>query len=122
VKEFYRWAFLNTRVYDPIDEEELEEYVEKFEETHGWKLEPGFGNANCLRLTLGQVNMVHRSLACIWCIYKISNARERLYVADPLEKLSRQHEALENKLSCFPSTSIVQISILQPLKRKYDFS
>jgi hypothetical protein len=63
VKEFYRWAFLNTGVYDPIDEEELEEYVDKFEETHGWKLEPGFGNAHCLRLTLDQVDMVHRSLA-----------------------------------------------------------
>jgi hypothetical protein len=63
VKEFYRWAFLNTGVYDPMDEEELEEYVEKFEETHGRKLDPGFGNAISLRLTLDPVDMVHRSLA-----------------------------------------------------------
>jgi hypothetical protein len=68
VKEFYRWAFFNTGVYDPIDDLELDEYVTKFETTHNWKLEPGYGNATCLRLTLDPVDMVHRSL--LW--YSVS--------------------------------------------------
>jgi hypothetical protein len=63
VKEFYRWAFLNTGVFDPIDEVELEEYVKKFEECSGRKIEPGLGSAKCLRLTLDKVDMAHRSLA-----------------------------------------------------------
>jgi hypothetical protein len=63
VKEFYRWALLNTGVVDPRDEAELEEYVHTLEERTGWKMEPGFGRAKCLRPTLDKVEMAHRSLA-----------------------------------------------------------
>ncbi|KAH7146817.1 hypothetical protein B0J13DRAFT_595239 [Dactylonectria estremocensis] len=51
VKDFYRWAFLNTREPDLTYDEELEEY-----------LEPGRGNAKCLSLTLDKVEILHRSL------------------------------------------------------------
>lgn len=47
-------------VYD----EELEEYIAEMEKLLGRKLEPGRGNAQCLRLTLDKVEMLHRSL--IW--------------------------------------------------------
>jgi hypothetical protein len=73
VKEFYRWAFLDTGDYDATDDEELDEYVRKYEETHGLKIEPGYGNAKCLRLTLDPVDMVHRSLAWYLVIHPVSN-------------------------------------------------
>jgi len=63
VKDFYRWAFLNSKTSTSFEEAELEEYVDKFEEYSGLKIEPGYGSAKCLRLTLDPVDMVHRSLA-----------------------------------------------------------
>lgn len=64
VKEFYRWALLNTAEPDPAYDEELEYYVGEMEKSLGRILEPGRGNAKCLRLTLDNVEMLHRSL--IW--------------------------------------------------------
>lgn len=49
---------------DPAYDEELEEYTRETEELLGRKFEDGRGNAKCLRLTLEQVDMLHRSL--IW--------------------------------------------------------
>lgn len=62
VKEFFRWAFLNTGEPDIEDDEELEEYTKEIEKLLGRKIEIGRGNAKCLRLTLGNVDMLHRSL------------------------------------------------------------
>lgn len=62
VKEFFRWAFLNTRVPNTVDDEELDEYVKEMEKLLGRRIEPGRGNAKCLRLTLENVDMLHRSL------------------------------------------------------------
>ena len=62
VKDFFRWAFLNMGEPDPAYDEELEEYTGKMEQLLGRKLEPGRGNAKCLRLTLDEVKMLHRSL------------------------------------------------------------
>jgi hypothetical protein len=62
VKEFFRWAFLNTGEPNPADDEELENYVEGLEKLLGRKLVDGRGNAKCLRLTLDKVEMFHRSL------------------------------------------------------------
>lgn len=72
VKEFFRWAFLNKTDFNLEDEEELEEYVEKFKEYSGIKLEPGVGNlgtARCLRLTIDEVHMRHRPL--VWYLVNI---------------------------------------------------
>jgi len=64
VKDFFRWAFLNTGEPDPAYDAELEEYVNDMETMLGRKLEPGRGNVKCLRLSLDKVEMLHRSL--IW--------------------------------------------------------
>jgi hypothetical protein len=62
VKEFFRWAFLNTGKFDPAVEEEVEEYTGEMEKLLGKKFEQGRGNAECLKLTLNRVEMLHRSL------------------------------------------------------------
>ena len=62
VKDFFRWAFLNTGDPDPEHDEELEEYTSGMEKLLGRKLELGNGSARCLRLTVDRVEMLHRSL------------------------------------------------------------
>lgn len=71
VKDFFRWAFLNTAEVDEAYDEELEEYAFQMEKLLGRRLVPGRGNARCLRLTLDKVEMLHRSLT--W--YLVSIAR-----------------------------------------------
>jgi pimeloyl-ACP methyl ester carboxylesterase len=68
VKEFFLWAFFN-RGGDPgDDDEELEEYVTGTEELLGRRFENGKGNAVCLRLTLDEVKILHRSILWYWCV------------------------------------------------------
>lgn len=64
LKQFYCWAFLNKGAYGLLDDEELEEYIDKFEDLSGNKLEPGNGTAVPLRLTVDKVNMLYRPL--VW--------------------------------------------------------
>jgi len=71
VKDFFRWAFLNTGGHDSTYDEELEEYTQEIEKLLGKKLEPGRGNAKCLRLTLEKVEMLHRSLT--WYLVSYSH-------------------------------------------------
>ncbi|KAF7553575.1 hypothetical protein G7046_g7075 [Stylonectria norvegica] len=68
VKDFFRWAFLNTADMDPEYDEELEEYTNEMEKILGRKLEPGRGSAKCLRLTIDKVEMLHRSLTWYFCV------------------------------------------------------
>jgi hypothetical protein len=74
LKEFYRWSFLDTGVANPRDDLELEEYVQKFEEYSGHKLEPGYGSARAIRLTLDKVDMVHRPL--VWYLVRFPQVDE----------------------------------------------
>lgn len=76
VKDFFRWAFLNTAEPDREHDAELEEYVSMMEMMLGRKLEPGRGNAKCLRLTLDKVEMLHRSLT--WYLVGARGMRSRL--------------------------------------------
>ncbi|KAI1081476.1 hypothetical protein F5B20DRAFT_66553 [Whalleya microplaca] len=69
IKDFFRWAFLNTGELDSGHEEELDEYVGELEKMLGRELEPGRGNAKCLRLTLDEVDMLHRSLTWYLCVF-----------------------------------------------------
>ncbi|KAF5974756.1 hypothetical protein FBULB1_7627 [Fusarium bulbicola] len=62
VKDFFRWGFLNMEDCDSTYDDELEEYIEELEDLLGRKLEPGRGDAKCLRMTLDKVEMLHRSL------------------------------------------------------------
>jgi hypothetical protein len=64
LKEFLLWAFFNRGGPPGDDDDELEEYVQSTEEHLGRKIEPGWGKARSLRLTLDKVDMLHRSL--IW--------------------------------------------------------
>ncbi|KAI9743742.1 MAG: hypothetical protein M1835_002862 [Candelina submexicana] len=62
VKEFFRWAFLNTGEFNPADEAEIEDYVIRMQKLLGREFEAGKGNAKPLRLSLDKVDMLHRSL------------------------------------------------------------
>lgn len=64
IREFLRWAFLNTGVNDPSYDEEIEGYVKEIEAKIGMAFEPGRSEVKCLRLTLDKVNALHRSV--IW--------------------------------------------------------
>ncbi|KAI9660853.1 MAG: hypothetical protein M1829_006418 [Trizodia sp. TS-e1964] len=71
VREFFRWAFLNSGTPAPSHDEELEDYVCQMERHLGRKLEPGRGSAKSLRLTLDRVNMLPRSLTWYLCVFVV---------------------------------------------------
>lgn len=62
LKDFFCWAFLNKGAQSLLDDEELDEYVCKFEKGLGRELEAGKGTAVPLRLTVNEVKMMHRPL------------------------------------------------------------
>jgi hypothetical protein len=62
VKDFFRWAFLNSATEDPINDDELEGYVKKVEARMGIEFQPGRSNVKCLRLSIDDANILHRSL------------------------------------------------------------
>jgi pimeloyl-ACP methyl ester carboxylesterase len=68
VKVFLLWAFFNRGGPPGDDNEELEEYVTATEKLLGRPIEEGRGNAQCLRLTLDRVDMLHRSLTWYCCV------------------------------------------------------
>ncbi|RFU26628.1 hypothetical protein B7463_g9705, partial [Scytalidium lignicola] len=74
VKDFLRWAFLSKGEPDPMDDEELEEYIAEIEKLLNRKLEPGRGSAKCLRLTLEKVDTYHRSLIWYLCVFIVDIA------------------------------------------------
>jgi hypothetical protein len=61
IKEWLRWAFLNTGIADPSYDDELEEYVKHLEAELGVDFEPGRADVKSIRLTLDSVNALHRS-------------------------------------------------------------
>jgi hypothetical protein len=72
VEEFFRWAFFNTSWPDPAYDDELADYINLLEESIGRKLEPGRGDVKCLRLTLDNVVILHRSLIWYFVRYNTS--------------------------------------------------
>ena len=68
VKQLYCWAFLNKSSWDPADEPELEDYTDKVEALLGSKLEPGWGNAVPLRVTIDEVKTQYRPLLWYMCV------------------------------------------------------
>jgi pimeloyl-ACP methyl ester carboxylesterase len=71
VKDFFRWAFLSKGEPDPVDDEELEEYIGEVEKLLGREIKPGRGDAKCLRLSLDKVDMLHRSLIWYLCVFVV---------------------------------------------------
>jgi hypothetical protein len=72
VKEFMRWAFLNSGQVnkDKEYEDEIECYVRAMEKLLGREIPPGKGGAKSLRLTLDKVDCLHRSL--VWYFVRYS--------------------------------------------------
>jgi hypothetical protein len=72
VEEFFRWAFFNTSQSDPVYDEELADYIKMLEDCIGRTLEPGRGDVKCLRLTVDNVVILHRSLVWYFVRYHVS--------------------------------------------------
>ncbi|KFY90738.1 hypothetical protein V500_04985, partial [Pseudogymnoascus sp. VKM F-4518 (FW-2643)] len=68
VKEFFRWAFLNTGQTNNEDKEEIEGYVKTMEKLLGRNIPLGKGSARSIRLTLDKVDCLHRSLLWYLCV------------------------------------------------------
>ena len=81
LKEFFLWAFFNRGGPPGDDDEELEEYIALTEELLGRDVEPGRGNAECLRLTLDRVEMMHRTLA--WYLVSLNAYATEHSLTDP---------------------------------------
>lgn len=78
VKDFFRWAFLNAAESDSTYDQELDEYINEMEMMLGRTLEPGRGNAQCMRLTLDKVEMLHRSLTWYLVSCSVGGLQTRL--------------------------------------------
>jgi len=74
VKQFFRWGFLNTDDVEEGHDEEMDEYVDGVEKSLARPIEPGYGAARPLLLTLDPVGMQHRPL--VW--YMVSDLRVSL--------------------------------------------
>jgi pimeloyl-ACP methyl ester carboxylesterase len=88
VREFFAWALLHRgtetdeerrkrRLEHPEEmqeeEDELNEYADGIETMLGRKLEPGWGSAKSLRLTIDEVKMSHRPFAWYMIVLLIDN-------------------------------------------------
>lgn len=89
IREFFAWGLMNrgTESEDergrrlqehPVDfkaeEEELNEYADGIQTLLGRRLEPGWGSAKSLRLTMDQIDMSHRPV--VW--YMVRNTSDNL--------------------------------------------
>ena len=71
VKEFVRWAFLNSEQAKSENEDEVEGYVNGMEKLLGRDILPGKGGAKSLRLTVDKVDCLHRSLLWYFVCYSL---------------------------------------------------
>ena len=62
IKEFFRWAFFDSAIFEPECDDEIDDYVAKLELQLGSKFETGRADVKCIRLTLDKVQALHRSL------------------------------------------------------------
>jgi hypothetical protein len=62
VKDFFRWAFLNTGDSTVADDDELDKYTDGMETLLEREIPKGCGKAQSLRLTIDRVDMMHRPL------------------------------------------------------------
>ena len=63
IKEFFRWAFFDSAIFEPEYDEEIDDYVANVEETLGIEFQPGRSDVKCIRLTIDRVGALHRSLS-----------------------------------------------------------
>lgn len=62
LKQWLRWAFLNTDTDEPMLDEELDSYVKQLEAKLGIIFLPGRADVQSIRLTLDKVDALHRSM------------------------------------------------------------
>jgi hypothetical protein len=62
IKQWLRWAFLNTDIDEPSLDDELESYVKQLEMRLGKSFPPGRADVKSIRLTLDKVDALHRSV------------------------------------------------------------
>jgi hypothetical protein len=112
VKEFLRWAFLNSRDIREEYEEEIEMYTKKTEEMLGRPIPDGRGSAKSLRLTLDKIRFGHRSF--LW--YMVLHSRFPYgRGANPLvvRRCRRRHSVFKAMVARLSTTLPVQHGILQ---------
>lgn len=96
VKDFILWAFFNRGGEPGEDNEELEEYISIYEGLMGRNIEPGRGTAECLRLTLDRVDMLHRSL--LWYFVRSNRPAAPLFCSSCIIRLTHS-SALASSIS-----------------------
>jgi hypothetical protein len=119
IKEFFRWAFLNTDDIEVGDEEELDGYVKGVEIMLGRDIPPGRGKAKCLKLTIDKFHPMHRPL--IW--YMVSKkSRWLIFLANTSISDSRSRRCIHRCISSFlrishisPATSPILHRLSIPL-------
>jgi hypothetical protein len=62
VKDWLSWAFLNTRCASPVNDAELERYLERTERVINHHFTAGSGKHQAMRPTSDRIKMQHRSL------------------------------------------------------------
>ena len=81
VKEFIRWAFLNTEQTKSEDEVEVEGYVKAMEKLLGRDIPSGKGSAKSLRLTVDKVDCLHRSLLWYLVCYSLAILQLKILIS-----------------------------------------
>jgi hypothetical protein len=81
VKEFLRWAFLNTEQMKSEDDDEVEGYVKAMEKLLGRDIPSGKGSAKSLRLTVDKVDCLHRSLLWYLVCYSLAILQLKMLIS-----------------------------------------
>jgi len=113
LKDFFLWAFFDRGGAPGKDDEELEEYVKETEELLGRKIQPGRGNAKALRLTLDNVDMLHRSLTWYFVGYCGGECERRLML--PVCWLCRSVDLHSTTIAWFPVLQSTIATVFSPL-------
>lgn len=97
--DFILWAFFNRHGPAGQDEEEVEEYIQLHERTFGHVFPPGRGDVTCLKLTLDEVDMLHRSLVWYFCVGFVDFLT---YVNLSLQGFRQFHAPVKELVRLFP--------------------
>jgi hypothetical protein len=79
IRDFFAWAFLNSATPVPAYDAELDGYIERLERAIGREFAPGRSSVRCLRLSVDNAAILHRSL--IWYFvrsFRLSNRNYRV--------------------------------------------
>jgi hypothetical protein len=120
VKEFLRWAFLNTGETRTEDAIELEGYVKSTEKLLGRDIPSGMGSAKSLRLTIDKVDCLYRSLlwylvrydeACFFPSCRLATQKANLY-SPQVHRCGRHDHVMEDGSPWLPPPSHLPPTIL----------